>query len=68
MFIKIIHIKWKPNLHIYKIYVCYKCIFLLQENNEIGWDVLRDDFMGGSKIKDWDKQIENDNEENDINI
>lgn len=38
-----------------------------KENDEIGWDVLRDDFMGGTKIKDWDKQIENDSEDDDIN-
>jgi len=24
--------------------------------------------MGGTKIKDWDKQIENDNEDNGINV
>lgn len=41
---------------------------LLQENDEIGWDVLRDDFMGGTKIKDWDKQIENNSENDDINV
>ncbi|CAH1711872.1 RRP15-like protein [Aphis gossypii] len=39
-----------------------------KENHESGWDVLRDDFMGGTKIKDWDKQIENDSENDGINI
>jgi len=39
-----------------------------KEHNEVGWDVLRDDFMGGTKIKDWDKQIENDDEDGGINI
>ncbi|XP_025414066.1 RRP15-like protein [Sipha flava] len=39
-----------------------------KENDEVGWDVLRDDFMGGTKIKDWDKQLENNSEDDEINI
>ncbi|VVC43525.1 Ribosomal RNA-processing protein 15 [Cinara cedri] len=38
------------------------------EHDEVGWDVLRDDFMGGTKIKNWDKQTENDSEDDDINV
>lgn len=31
-------------------------------DNEKTWDVLRDDFMMGAKLKDWDKNIEDDAE------
>ncbi|XP_048504993.1 RRP15-like protein [Athalia rosae] len=30
------------------------------EENEKTWDVLRDDFMMGAKLKDWDKNVEED--------
>lgn len=41
---------------------------LFQENNDVGWDVLRDNFMGGTKIKDWDKQTENNSEDDGIDV
>ncbi|XP_050432261.1 RRP15-like protein [Adelges cooleyi] len=37
------------------------------ESVNTGWDVLRDDFMGGTKIKDWDKITEEESDE-DTNI
>lgn len=43
-------------------------ILFFQENDEVGWDVLRDDFMGGTKIKDWDKQMKIDSEDGGINV
>lgn len=31
-------------------------------NKESTWSVLRDDFMMGAKLKDWDKELENERE------
>lgn len=32
------------------------------EVKEPSWGILRDDFMMGAKLKDWDKDLENENE------
>ncbi|XP_050542690.1 RRP15-like protein [Daktulosphaira vitifoliae] len=37
-----------------------KVVESFDQKEEAGWDVLRDDFMGGTKIKNWDKKNEND--------
>ena len=35
---------------------------LQKGENSATWDVLKDDYMMGAKLKDWEKEVENENE------
>jgi len=35
-----------------------------QAENSAAWSILRDDFMMGAKMKDWDKQTSDDDDDN----